>query len=137
MVEWLYDRDGAKKREIPKENAGFPGDCVAIDQWAIKDSNLRLPPCKGGGSAKQLQAGKELATTPFVTSPSASPCGRKNGNANGTPDAGTATARDTGEERSEGDDGAPVDQLAKLAAAVAALAPADRERLAALLRGTP
>ena len=58
-----------------------------------------------------------------------------NGNADDTPDAVNATAGPAWGERDEGDDGTPVDQLAKLAAAVAALAPADRERLAALLAG--
>ena len=44
-------------------------------------------------------------------------------------------ANDAGKEQGEVDDGTPVDPLARLAAAVARLSPAERERLAAMLAG--
>ena len=63
----------------------------------------------------------------------------ENGNANGSPDAAFSTAERRQEGKSEGDGRTLVDPLAfdldLLAAAISALGPADRERLAALLTG--
>ena len=82
--------------------------------WAAQDSNLRLPPCECVSTTTEPPAPQALTPTPSAACTSACTSEAKNANADAT------------------DQGDP---LAKLAATLAGLSQAERERLAAMLTG--
>ena len=131
-------------------------------EWAMRDSNPRPSRCKRDGTTSQDLTPQDLTSTPSAACTAA--CTSKPENANaGTPEAGhqdqgegTAAAtldadpqgRPTEDQgQSEGTDQGGTarrssaadqgDPLAKLAAALLDLTPADRARLAAMLNTPP
>jgi len=103
----------------------------------MADSNGRLPRCKREGTASEVLAAQEVAATPPAACTAA--CTRIPEEGNGG--ALEADPADVGRGPSAAGApaaGAPTDQgdpVAKLAAAMLNLSPADRERLAAMLAG--
>ena len=95
----------------------------------MTDSNRRHPRCKRGATTSEVVGKSALTQTPSPVCTRVCTSEPENAHA-GTPDA----------DRSAGDpqQGEGIDQgdpLAKLAAALLALSPADRARLAAMLKG--
>jgi hypothetical protein len=96
-------------------------------EWAALDSNQRLPPCESASPTSEPLAESELTPTPSDACTSA--CTSEGEKAHDSPqDAGQ------GQLAEDGSDAQP-DPLAAIAAAIGALSPADRARLAAMLTG--
>jgi len=115
--------------------------------WAALDSNQRLPPCEDASTTSELTKPQALATTPFSACTAACTSKPENANAdalNGSPDHAStgglpqaAGNLETGSQ-SKGQGIDQADPLAMmLAAALASLSQADRQRLGAMLLGQP
>ena len=97
----------------------------------MRDSNPRPSRCKRDGTPSQDATRQDVTSTPSAACTAACNGNAKNSNA----DALEAGHQDQGEGTDAGTlDAHQGDPLAKLAAAIAGLTPADRERLAGMLR---
>ena len=95
--------------------------------WAAQDSNLRLPPCEDANTTTEPTEPQALTSAPSAACTSACTSEGENAHADAIEAASPVLPL-----VADADQGDP---LAKLAAELAKLSLADRERLAAMLMG--